>query len=1184
MGRLQGRVWCDGDAERSSAPDSKHPGHSDPGHVPSRLSLYARLEQRWNDLQVGRQGKYSVERLESLDHYCKTASYTRVVLICVLTPMPALAMTVLLECLPLQPPTEGWMANWVFWIREALTVFVAYTWAISQMRFIIPDLRFTLPQRLTAAAGVATGYIGFCCMMAHIVGFPVPFMWQVGIIPIGLFTPMMLLFVLGRAPFASASPFRPQLQRFNHYFLAHLSVFGVYPVVRFLYDLVPTSYRGLAVLLLPLWKFAAKHFVIRAMDDLEDFMPESVAFIVDFFGSLFLSVCMYNSGSITTSAVIIGSDIAQTLLEFREVHMNASVVLDLLQEQRTHQGHHQRHHSYRQQDTRDLVTLILSICRDPKAFNVEAMKGVRLWACLAHPIPDDRVKALNTLEALATYGSDRPLSGRTLGRVHPNSRRRQLQIQRTHGIVPAAVGPEDRTFASPTTLGPKSLALKHPGNQQDTNMPAEKAAAAERSNNLVVQGLQLLFHCEYLTLVEYVECVVPLVFVVYKSILQQLPNVIYYPGGAGRWGLATVANVLVFATLEVVSFLMLNALLQRKFAFSPLYQLAFVLETQAYLVQATLFSLDHYCETASYTRVVLICVLTPMPALAMTVLLECLPLQPPTEGWMANWVFWVRIAVAVYVGCTIGISQMRFIIPDLRFTLPQRLVVSAGATTGYIGFCCMLSHFIGFPVPFMWQVGVIPIGILTPTMMMLVLGRATFARDSPFRLQFERFHRFFFVHLSIFGIYPVVRVLYYFVPVSYRGIAVLLVPIWKFAAKRFVVSFLRDLEDFMPESVAFVVDFFSSLFLSVCMYNAGSLAISALIIGADIAQSLLEFREVHMNASVVLDLLQERKNDHHQHHSCRQDEQETSNLVTLVLAISRKPTSFNVESIDGVRLWACVAHLIPDERVKALNRLESLGIFGLDHPLSGRTLGRLHLNPPRKQLKMHCTNAIVPAFIGPDNRSIAEPATPLKPKSLKLKSLENQQSATTPTEKKAAAERSKKLVVQGLQLLFHCEYLMLVEYVESFVPLVFVVYKSILQLLPNVAYYPGGAGSWGFATVANILVFATLEIVSFLMLNALLQPLYQLAFVLETQMYLVQATVFMGIVFLLDYELTHLGGGWLHRKGLGSANEVRLLTRPVACARSILQALTSVCSSNGCKLKARRSRKIPNPTHTKNSR
>ncbi|KAG6957488.1 hypothetical protein JG688_00010944, partial [Phytophthora aleatoria] len=102
----------------------------------------------------------------------------------------------------------------------------------------------------------------------------------------------------------------------------------------------------------------------------------------------------------------------------------------------------------------------------------------------------------------------------------------------------------------------------------------------KRSKQLVLQGLQLLFHCEYLALVEYIECVVPTVFVTYKSVLERLPNIVYYPGGAGNWGSYAI---------EIGSFLVLNRFLQRKFEFSPLHQVAFVLETQVYLVRAKLF-------------------------------------------------------------------------------------------------------------------------------------------------------------------------------------------------------------------------------------------------------------------------------------------------------------------------------------------------------------------------------------------------------------------------------------------------------------------------------------------------------------------------------------------------------------------------------------------------------------------
>ncbi|EGZ28875.1 hypothetical protein PHYSODRAFT_322499 [Phytophthora sojae] len=138
-------------------------------------------------------------------------------------------------------------------------------------------------------------------------------------------------------------------------------------------------------------------------------------------------------------------------------------------------------------------------------------------------------------------------------------------------------------------------------------------------------------------------------------------------------------------------------------------------------------------------------------------------------------------------------------------------------------------------------------------------------------------------------------------------------------------------------------------------------------------------------------------------------------------------------------------------------------------------------------------------------------------------------------------ERSKKIVLQGVKLLFHSEYVALVQYVESITPIVFFIYKSVLELLPNVVYYPGGAGTWGMVSIANILLFAVLEVGLLISFNTFLRhkfafsPLYQLAFVLETEFYPVQAILFALILNVLQYELAHLGADftlqfeWLHR-------------------------------------------------------
>ncbi|ETM98890.1 hypothetical protein PPTG_24530, partial [Phytophthora nicotianae INRA-310] len=59
------------------------------------------------------------------------------------------------------------------------------------------------------------------------------------------------------------------------------------------------------MLLLPLWKFAAKKYVGRTMRELEDYIPQIVGFNVDYFSTLFVSVCMFSSGSVLMTVLAI---------------------------------------------------------------------------------------------------------------------------------------------------------------------------------------------------------------------------------------------------------------------------------------------------------------------------------------------------------------------------------------------------------------------------------------------------------------------------------------------------------------------------------------------------------------------------------------------------------------------------------------------------------------------------------------------------------------------------------------------------------------------------------------------------------------------------------------------------------------------------------------------------------------
>ncbi|KAG2888980.1 hypothetical protein PC119_g24503 [Phytophthora cactorum] len=107
-----------------------------------------------------------------------------------------------------------------------------------------------------------------------------------------------------------------------------------FPFYKVLYDQLPVKYQGCAIIILPVWKFAAKHLVIRASRELEVFIPKTVALSADFVSSLFVTVCISTSGSLYLTVAFIIVDLGQSMLEFREVHANANVVLDLHRERR----------------------------------------------------------------------------------------------------------------------------------------------------------------------------------------------------------------------------------------------------------------------------------------------------------------------------------------------------------------------------------------------------------------------------------------------------------------------------------------------------------------------------------------------------------------------------------------------------------------------------------------------------------------------------------------------------------------------------------------------------------------------------------------------------------------------------------------------------------------------------------
>lgn len=113
----------------------------------------------------------------------------------------------------------------------------------------------------------------------------------------GIYIPVFSRLIYGPALFTKGSILQQRFEDFQKTVLMNLIVTGVFPFCRGLYDLLHPGYRGAVIIVLPIWEFGVKLFAVCMCRQVEDFMPELVAFSVDFFGSLFSSVCMSTSGS-----------------------------------------------------------------------------------------------------------------------------------------------------------------------------------------------------------------------------------------------------------------------------------------------------------------------------------------------------------------------------------------------------------------------------------------------------------------------------------------------------------------------------------------------------------------------------------------------------------------------------------------------------------------------------------------------------------------------------------------------------------------------------------------------------------------------------------------------------------------------------------------------------------------------
>lgn len=141
----------------------------------------------------------------------------------------------------------------------------------------------------------------------------------------------------------------------------------------------------------------------------------------------------------------------------------------------------------------------------------------------------------------------------------------------------------------------------HPSAVQPVSDPANAARVLGHSVQM------LIIECEQIMVVEFMECVVPMFYVLCTCTLYFfLPNARYYPELERMTSAkftSSVSNIGTFGAMEIVSLLYVHVMFQWRFGISALHLLAFMLKNQNWLLQGVFmtwvpmvmqYTLQHY--------------------------------------------------------------------------------------------------------------------------------------------------------------------------------------------------------------------------------------------------------------------------------------------------------------------------------------------------------------------------------------------------------------------------------------------------------------------------------------------------------------------------------------------------------------------------------------------------------------
>ncbi|EEY59792.1 uncharacterized protein PITG_12921 [Phytophthora infestans T30-4] len=274
--------------------------------VGSHQNARQRLWEAWISLQVENQGSYSIERIRQLGFYMSGLKNRRILLACVLTPLPCLVLSLLKQIPPLSPAEAGVYKNGVYIARSWVILCFMGASTLVQMGHGAPRLQLTRLQITRVSILAATASVFGLCVLTV---FPLPFGLLIAGPPFVIVIAICFTYISGpqwRSDPSILVDVKRQLVIYN----CQTMLPFVYPLYILGFVSLTGMHQVVFVAVLPIIQIIAKNWISRALAD-DDQKPQSVVFVVEVYNALYVSNVLQTASSWTSTATIIAVDLLQ---------------------------------------------------------------------------------------------------------------------------------------------------------------------------------------------------------------------------------------------------------------------------------------------------------------------------------------------------------------------------------------------------------------------------------------------------------------------------------------------------------------------------------------------------------------------------------------------------------------------------------------------------------------------------------------------------------------------------------------------------------------------------------------------------------------------------------------------------------------------------------------------------------